>query len=147
MTGNCPECGKHLGPTNKHGYCKIHRKKSPGYRETIRASHQLWWQSLNGRKRTVTVNIMHRAELNSVPYDLTVVDYLFSLLPADVLETGFQAECGHHVKFYGGHGSGTRSDAASVDRIVPRSGYVMGNVQWLCVGCNVRKRGATNRRS
>lgn len=36
-----------------------------------------------------------------------------------------------------------RTDSPSLDRLVPAMGYVPGNVEWVCMGCNARKRDMT----
>jgi hypothetical protein len=42
-----------------------------------------------------------------------------------------------HVEMVSHIGEGRmQSDSPSVDRILPELGYVPGNVQWLCLGCN-----------
>jgi hypothetical protein len=49
-----------------------------------------------------------------------------------------------HVELISHIGEGRmQSDSPSVDRLVPAIGYVPGNVQWLCLGCNSSKQDDT----
>lgn len=73
-----------------------------------------------------------RASKLGVPFDLELE--FFENVPTSCPQCGAEMVVGTKHP-------GTRSP--SVDRQLPAAGYVRGNCEWICMGCNMQKRDLT----
>jgi len=80
--------------------------------------------------------IKKRARENGIPSSLTV-DYLVSILPDDMICPILEKK----MEFGGGK---DRSLSPSVDRLIPKKGYVKGNVSWVSLLANLVKNERTS---
>lgn len=132
----CLKCGKQLGANGKIDYCYAHRHLDLNRKEYCKPFIAAWWQSEAGIKKSIRKRLRKRALEQGFPFEEEAAEYLFRILPQDFLQSGFEADCGHWVKFYQGR---NRRDSATVDKMVPSEGYIVGNVHWLCNTCNASK--------
>jgi hypothetical protein len=104
---------------------------NPAYRERKLASQERWVED-NPEQSLACILVAHakiRAKDNNVPFDPTFLDDMGDC-PTNC------PVC--HVKMERGNGK-QQANSPTVDRIIPELGYVPGNVQWLCLSCNVCK--------
>jgi hypothetical protein len=71
--------------------------------------------------------LKERAKRKNVPFDITY-DYLLSIFPLDCTCPAL----GTLFSFFGEHGA-----QPTVDRIIPKEGYVVGNIVWVSFMANM----------
>lgn len=140
----CSVCGgeirsNSLGICKRNPECKRANKAASArkYRRTHPEKHLACIRRYNAANPLhVTLSAAKkRAKKRGVPFDLTVED-----LPA---QPDNCPHCGIELRNHVGQGTGPRLDSPSLDRDVPSLGYVIGNVSWLCFGCNDTKNNRT----
>lgn len=89
-----------------------------------------WWH-LNIRE--TRRGAQRRAEANNIPFNISI-EYLKEIYPKDGLCPVFGVEMSFTNKF--------KWRSASLDRIEPEKGYVVGNVQWISTKANTLKNNA-----
>lgn len=78
-------------------------------------------------------NAIKRAKINNLPYDNAdiLLDYILQNY------TGVCKCCGVEFKNnYNNKVKSTADNAFSIDRVIPEKGYIIGNIDQLCVRCN-----------
>lgn len=146
--GPCNICGAPLHHSNTSGVDRRTPECREAYRK-IKLAREAAWREAQGQsfrekaKRVTrawvaahpmqhaTNAARQRAKNFGVPFDDQAVQ---SIWPPPVE----CPECG--VSMVRSQTGVLQKNSPSVDRIMPSLGYVKGNVQWLCMGCNISKR-------
>ncbi len=107
-----------------------------GYVKNLNSTREKWcdqqsWWHLNIRE--ARRGAKKRSLNKGIPFDVSV-DYLKSIFPPDALCPVFGTE----MSFT----NSNKWKSASLDRINPEKGYVVGNVQWISTKANTLKNNA-----
>jgi len=124
---------------NADGYCRMIWMTKTGM-EKFRESAKL--SQLESRESNRIGHALYkanrRAKKKKVPFDLNV-EYLEEIFPKDNLCPVF----GLSFEWGGGSDEASRNNSPSLDRIIPKLGYIEGNVVWISNRANILKRDAT----
>lgn len=102
------------------------------YREVYRERKLAQYHSSKGHPRTRWLAKRRNAKHEGVPFDLPLE--FFENMPTHCPQCGVEFT----PSGTGGHKGPTKT-VASIDRDIPVFGYVVGNCEWICNGCNTRK--------
>ena len=140
FTITCEHCQEDFTYTTRYGtpkkYCSVHCRSNRWYslnKDKEKARREKF--SSNFYERKILSRIKHRCKANDIPFDLEPNDIE---IPTHCPILGIEIRA--HVK---GKSAGYNPEAASIDRIDPKRGYVKGNIRVISARANLLKSDAT----
>lgn len=136
----CEHCGSEHTYTTRRGppkkYCSTHCRYNRYYslnKDKEKARREKF--SSNFYERKILSRIKSKCKAKGIPFNLEPDDIV---IPTHCPILGIELVC--HVK---GKTKGYNPEAASVDRIDPKKGYVKGNIRIISARANLLKNDAT----
>jgi hypothetical protein len=119
---------------NKVGYVHSWCRKCTSELSSLR--YKKYRKNIDFRIRSTTTKIKCNSRKKNIKFNITP-EYMIQLW---IEQNGKCYLTGNKMKFYSKEGFGMPKDQATVDKINPKLGYTLGNVQWATWQINSMKR-------
>lgn len=130
----CSHCGIEINRRSNAKYCSVPCRDKAYYQANPSKMVAKRAYERGDFARYVLARVKARAKRDNIPFNIDV---------SDIETPEYCSVLGIKLAYNFGNGSGFHSDSPSVDKIIPKLGYVKGNVRVISARANLLKNDAT----